>query len=86
MLLDEGRCQHNCVVSYAGRVAKGKVAIYRVLEPERATLSLVRRRDLWHIEQLKGPCNHPVKAKTRQAVRAWIAEEGRLDPDEAFGA
>jgi hypothetical protein len=73
MLAEEGRCQHNCVGSYASRVAIGRMAIYRVLEPERATLSLAQRAGRWHIDQLKGPCNRPVGEHTRSAVRAWLA-------------
>ena len=85
MLLEEGRSQHNCVASYAGRVEKRQVAIYRVLEPERATLSLARRGDRWRIDQLKGPCNRPVHGKTRAAVRAWLDTEGVMDPDLQCG-
>ena len=38
----EGRLQRNCVGSYAPRVRARQTYIYRVLEPERATLSIVR--------------------------------------------
>ena len=75
MLFEEGRHQHNCVGSYAGRVATGRMAIYRVLQPERATLSLAKRAGRWHIDQLKGACNRPVRPDTRQAVLAWLAAE-----------
>jgi hypothetical protein len=51
------------------------MAIYRVLQPERATLSLARRAGRWHIDQLKGACNRPVRPDTRQAVLAWLAAE-----------
>lgn len=75
MLFEEGRHQHNCVGSYAGRVARGSLAIYRVLEPERATLSLAKRAGRWHVDQLKGPCNRPVQPGTRKAVLDWLAAE-----------
>jgi hypothetical protein len=86
MLLEEGRQQHSCVGSYAGRVAMGRMAIYRVLWPERATLSLTRRAGRWHVDQLKGPCNRPVQAGTRRAVLDWLTAEddgaGSGDPEE----
>ena len=84
MLLEEGRRQHNCVASYADRVESGRLALYRVIEPERATLSLVKRGGRWHMDELKGPCNAPVKPTTREAVRAWLVDRGRLDPDEGM--
>jgi hypothetical protein len=75
MLCEEGRRQHNCVGSYAGQVAMRRMAIYRVLEPERATLSLSRRGGRWQIDQLKGPCNRPVQPGTRRAVVDWFTAE-----------
>lgn len=75
MLRQEGRVQHNCVASYVSQVARGRVAIYRVLEPERATLSLVRSRGRWRLQQLKGPCNANVTPATREAVRQWFEAE-----------
>jgi hypothetical protein len=73
-LVEEGEAQHNCVASYFGSVALGYRAIYRVLKPERATLSLVRRRAGWRIEQLKGPYNRSVRPETRRAVSLWLAD------------
>ena len=40
-LIEEGKQQSNCVGFYGDRVRSGSVLIYRVLAPERATLSLV---------------------------------------------
>lgn len=77
--VEEGEAQHNCVASYFGSVALGYRAVYRVLEPERATLSLVRRRGAWRIEQLKGPYNARVRPETRRAVSLWLAEQKRSD-------
>ena len=72
----EGRRQHNCVGSYAARVARGNYALYRVLAPERCTLGLIRRgrKDNWRIDQLKGPSNAAVSAETRSMVRDWLRQ------------
>ena len=75
-LLEEGRLQHNCVGNYGERVAAGKVFIYRVLKPERATLSLrPAAHGEWEIEQLLRARNKPVSLATAQAVQLWVARE-----------
>jgi hypothetical protein len=71
-LLEEGRLQGNCVGSYAKSVADRRVYIYRVLRPERSTLSLVRQSGSWQIEQLCCEANHRVDKRTKQAVEEWL--------------
>jgi hypothetical protein len=73
-LREEGRAMRSCVLSYGPRLATGRFAVYRVLAPERATLSLRLAPDeTWVIEQLLGPQNRPVASATDQAVRDWLA-------------
>lgn len=75
-LLEEGRAQRNCVGGYGPRVVAGKVFVYRVLQPERATLSLRMGADGgWEIEQLLRACNQPVSPATALAVQRWLAQE-----------
>ncbi|MEQ2009114.1 MAG: PcfJ domain-containing protein, partial [Limisphaerales bacterium] len=75
-LLEEGRRQHNCVGNYGERVAAGKVFIYRVLKPDRATLSLrPAANGEWEIEQLLRACNKPVSLATANLVQRWLAQE-----------
>jgi len=75
-LLEEGREQRNCVGGYASRVAGGSVFIYRVLRPERATLSLRLTADGdWEIQQLLRACNQNVSPVTAIAVQRWLANE-----------
>ena len=74
-LREEGSAQHHCVGSYADRVKQGQCYIYRILSPERATLSLARGADGgWEIAQLYRACNQPVGMATRQAVEAWLGQ------------
>jgi hypothetical protein len=82
-LILEGRAQHNCVASYASLARRGQVALYRVLAPERATLSLSRQGGRWWISELKGPCNAKVSHHTRDAVRQWLG--GGAGPDLTAG-
>lgn len=77
-LLAEGREMHHCVASYIRRVAAGQVYVYRVLAPERATLSLRSDRDGWELEQIQGLANAPVEHETVLQVEAWLASMRRV--------
>lgn len=73
-LVDEGEMQGNCVASYVDRVRGGNVYIYRVLRPERATLSLARRNphNDWEIDELESRFNTDVSAETEEFIQAWL--------------
>ena len=72
MLVEEGRIQHNCAFDYAAQCAAGKLAFYRVLFPERCTLSLKRGARGWEIDQLQAPCNRKASPGTWRFVRNWL--------------
>lgn len=72
-LVEEGRDQNNCVAAYAERVRRRTTFIYRVLRPERATLSIVKGEDGdWRIAELECRGNTRVSAITRIAVEVWL--------------
>ena len=72
-LVQEGRMQKNCVATYAELIRKRSTFIYRVLFPERATLSILRGSDGdWQIGELKGSGNAKVSTSTRTAVESWL--------------
>jgi hypothetical protein len=72
-LIQEGRSQYNCVGGYTKWVHDGKGYIYRVLAPERATLSIVKGADgCWCISEIKLACNKTPTLKTVLAVQAWL--------------
>jgi len=74
-LHEEGQEQENCVGSYTERVMEGKLYIYRVLRPQRATLSIERGFDgNWEIGELLQSHNRPVSAETREAVESWLSQ------------
>lgn len=60
------------MASYAYDVAEGRSYIYRVLEPERATIELRPLPTGWTVAQLYGPDNARVAPKTRKAVTTWL--------------
>lgn len=69
----EGQQQHNCVGSYTHRVESGQCYIYRVLKPQRATLSIVKTpAGEWAIGELNAICNSPADDRTRRAVYNWL--------------
>jgi hypothetical protein len=74
-LVEEGRLQSNCVATYAERVQRGGIFIYRVLRPQRATLSIVQSPGGdWEIGELKIRSNYNVSELTWRAVECWLDE------------
>jgi hypothetical protein len=73
-LQEEGRTMRHCIASYDRRVRRQGVFVYRVLRPERATLSIRWdwARGGWTIDQLRGPGNRPVQSATERAVLHWL--------------
>lgn len=76
-LIREGREQSNCVASYADRVINRNVYIYRVLEPERCTLSIYQASDrAWELDQLKTRFNGNPARATMEVVHVWLERFG----------
>lgn len=78
---EEGREQQSCVASYASRVAvsvdgsrdgRASLYVYRVLQPERATLAIRRDRGAWCIDELRCAQNRPAAHRTQMAVQEWL--------------
>ena len=73
-LLKEGQQQHNCVGGYIERVRSGRCYIYRVLQPERATLSIIKEASgEWDVGELLSSCNKKVRPRTETAVNDWLS-------------
>ena len=73
-LMVEGAEQDNCVASYADRVRAGVTYLYRVMFPQRCTLSLSKGEDgSWKIGELEFSENRPANQSTRDFVEAWLA-------------
>jgi hypothetical protein len=48
--------------------------VYRILEPERATLSIARQRNgSWVIGEIKAQANSPVKESTIHQITDWLS-------------
>ncbi len=70
-LFSEGSARFNCLFESDEECRDGKLAAYRVLSPERATLLICS--ETREIEDLRGLRNADVSDETRRAVYAWIA-------------
>lgn len=68
----EGIEMQHCVGSYGAFVRRGSIAVYKVLSPERATLSLERSGKVWRIREIKCKANADVSDATRAFVSAWL--------------
>ncbi len=79
-LVDEGEAQGNCVASYASKVRDGNIFIYRILFPERSTLSIVRKSAFssWRIGELEGRYNTDASPETEDFVQAWLDRHGQI--------
>ena len=71
-VLLEGERMHHCVRIYLRAAFARRVALYRVLRPQRATLSLVSRRRRWRLDQLRLRANATPSWECYASVEQWI--------------
>ena len=80
-LAAEGHAQQNCVASLDRQIRTRRIAIYRVLYPERCTLSVKRSRDRWVVDQLEAARNKRALPGTFRAVEVWLRNhQGSVPP------
>ena len=73
-LIAESLQQHNCVNMYARKIISGNTYIYRVLNPERATLAITRGPDnFWRRSEIFLAKNKSVSWSTKAAVDRWLS-------------
>lgn len=86
-LKEEGTTMKHCVYSYAIKVADGKSYIYRILEPERATMEIVKVDGIWVLNQVYGMANSKVSQETLYEIKKFLnMQNGLLEcpPDNCF--
>ncbi|TGN10463.1 PcfJ domain-containing protein [Leptospira ilyithenensis] len=83
-LFDESKAQHNCVFSYDSDILAGKYYIYRILIPERCTLSLLRINGDWYLDQVSSAFNKKVKKETAEKIELWRMQNGILILGDVF--
>ncbi len=84
LLLSEGREMHHCVASYAERIMRRRCYIYKVCEPERATLEIEFRKGSPRIAQFKLKHNHAPSQESWMVVRRWVNEARKELGDEVL--
>lgn len=73
-LFTEGRDMHHCVAAYAQEVLTGQCYIYRVLQPDRATLELRMETGQWQIGQFKLANNEEPCQESKECVMGWLKQ------------
>lgn len=68
----EGNQMQNCVISYGTNVLAGTHYIYRMHQPERATVLLLRNQDNWFPAQVKTFKNGDPKPETIETIEKWL--------------
>ena len=72
-LAQEGMEQNHCVASRLKPVREGKVFIYRVIAPERATVAIVRGPSgQWVIQEIRLRFNQEASPSTLKNVNDWL--------------
>jgi hypothetical protein len=71
-LWDEGQEMHHCVASLADSIMEGELFVYKVLKPQRATLSVDMSSGNPLLTELKLACNEEPGDATWDMVRAWF--------------
>lgn len=72
-LVEEGQSMHHCIVSYQFRICNGKYYVYRIYEPQRATIGLVFSGGKWKIDQIRLACNAEPSDETKEQVYLWFS-------------
>ncbi len=72
-LLREGVEMGHCVASYHHAIASGSYFVYRVEQPARATLGLIRHRGAWTVDQMLVPRNRRLDPLLQQEVWASLS-------------
>lgn len=80
-LVAEGDVMQHCVGTsgtYARRAAAGRLFFYRVLEPERLTLSIRPDASGWLIDEMHGFSNRRPSGLSRASVLDWLRRAAEL--------
>jgi len=72
-IIKEGYQQKNCAADYLNQIIKHKdYYLYKVLSPERCTLSLIKNDGKWEQDQIKKSCNQETSKDTKAYVESWL--------------
>lgn len=73
-LLAEGKLMHHCVGGYINKINNGTSYVYRVLQPERATLEIIGHGRRLRIGEFRRLYNQSPSNRSYSAVMNWLEE------------
>lgn len=76
-LQEEGRLMRHCVASYVHKIMSGECYIYRILQPERATIEVIFHNGEASINQVSLVRNNRPNEQTRAAIHNWLHPDAR---------
>lgn len=71
-LMIEGRAMKHCIASYHNKIFDGEYSVFKVLEPQRATVGLIHKHDKVVIDQIRLMCNGMPSEETKDKVYWWL--------------
>jgi hypothetical protein len=71
-LVEEGKVMQHCVAIRAEQVAKGWQYVYRVLQPTRATLAIVKTGQGWMCMEMRGARNAKIPLEIQKRVSGQL--------------
>ncbi|MBM7454636.1 hypothetical protein HNR62_000465 [Oceanisphaera litoralis] len=76
-LQEEGRLMRHCVASYAHNIISGECYIYRIMQPQRATIEVAFQNGEPVIRQVSLARNQKPDEQTWAAIRHWLRPDER---------
>ena len=65
----------HCVGSYDIPVSLGEVFIYRMMRPERLTISVEYKNEAWVVGEVRGVCNANPSEGSLDLIRRWVIDD-----------
>ena len=73
----EGRLMHHCVSAYEPFIHKGECYIFRILQPERATIEIRFACNQARVRQVQLAYNGKPSNETRLDIESWLVEASK---------
>jgi len=77
-LYNEGKEMKHCIFSYKREIVEGKFYVYRVVSPERATLALKKKNNIWRLYDMRGFSNRSPSVNAYREVLKWVSNNAPL--------
>jgi hypothetical protein len=75
LVVREGAVQKNCAGSYLEQILNEQIYLYRLVSPQRCTVSLIKEKRGWQLGDIKASCNDSPSGAAIEAVHGWLGEQ-----------